>query len=322
MPARSHEKPTTIQQWHRRLCHFGTRTIKEMASKGLVDGLSIIGPDAEVTGICEDCVYGKQTNRPYDEKVEPETELLERVHLDLWGPARVESVGGAKHPGIIPAERWFNKRQDVSHLRPIGSDAYAKIPKEVNPSKLDTVSIKYTLIGYYGRDAYKLLNTTTGEVIKSRNVVFEEGLGHRTQVNRVALHDEPIFEDELSPDEPHGTRHVDLLQAPVLPNGEDIPENVEGRIVVNHPYPIAPRHRAGVNNQPPRQSKPAQPTQQGQSSQPQEPELPRRSSRVANPSAASKDSAEFEAREETARKEKEDWATSRVAHGELSIRPH
>ncbi|PPQ91524.1 hypothetical protein CVT25_008792 [Psilocybe cyanescens] len=233
-----------------------------MASKGLVNGLHITNLNVEMPGICEDCVYSKQTNRPYDKKVEPETKLLEQVHLDLWGPAQVESVGGAKyalvftdgassfhkeyflsekssdatiqavkefkaeaetqtgkkikcfrmdmgkefltstlaafckehriwiempapyaHSGIIPAERWFNKRQDISHLRPIGSDAYTKIPKEVNPSKLDTVSIKYVLIGYYGRDTYKLLNKATGEVVKSRNVVFEEGIGHHTQVS-------------------------------------------------------------------------------------------------------------------------------------------
>lgn len=89
-PAKSHEKPTTIDQWHRRFCHFGERTIKEMSTKGLVDGLDILKPEKdEAIGLCEDCIFGKQTNRPYDEKVVPEKEVLERVHMDLWGPARV-----------------------------------------------------------------------------------------------------------------------------------------------------------------------------------------------------------------------------------------
>ncbi|KAF8161029.1 hypothetical protein B0H34DRAFT_673077 [Crassisporium funariophilum] len=35
-----------------------------------------------------------------------------------------------QHPGQIPAERWLGKWQDVFHLHPIGSAAYAKIPKE------------------------------------------------------------------------------------------------------------------------------------------------------------------------------------------------
>ncbi len=79
MPARSHEKATSIENWHRRFCHFGTRSIKDMSSKDLVDGLDIT-PDKELLGSCEDCIFGKQTSRPYDEIVTPETELLERVH--------------------------------------------------------------------------------------------------------------------------------------------------------------------------------------------------------------------------------------------------
>ncbi len=56
----------------------------------------------------------------------------------------------------IPAQEWDKdgKRQNVSHLRPFGSTAYAKIPTEIGASKLDRVSIKYSLIGYYGRDGY------------------------------------------------------------------------------------------------------------------------------------------------------------------------
>ncbi len=66
-------------------------------TKQLVDGLDIVPGMKEATGMCEDCIYGKQTNRPYDEVVTPETEMLERVHMDLWGPARVTSTGGAKY---------------------------------------------------------------------------------------------------------------------------------------------------------------------------------------------------------------------------------
>ncbi len=138
--------------------------------------------------------------------------------------------------------------QDVSHLHAIGSIAYAKIPKEVNPSKLDTVSVKYTLIGYYGHDAYKLLDQATGDIIKAHNVVFEEGTGHRTLFQQDALRDEPIFDGELDEEPNHpvtksGTPTVEnTTPAPNTP--EQIP-NI-GR-VVTQPYPIAPRHRAAHN---------------------------------------------------------------------------
>jgi hypothetical protein len=432
MPAKSHEKPTSIDQWHRRFCHFGTRTIKEMSSKGMVDGLQI-RDGKEVIGMCEDCIYGKQTNRPYDEKVTPETEVLARVHMDLWGPARVTSVGGAayalimtdgassyrkeyflseksadstlkaiteykaeaelqtgkkikcfrfdmgkeflnrtcetfcktngiriespapyahsgngvpertnrtaleglrcvrsdsglpptywadilaaviyvmnlmpsrRHPGQIPAERWFEKRQDVSHLRPIGSAAYAKIPKEVNASKLDTTSIKYTLIGYYGRDAYKLLDRNTGIIIKARNVVFEEGTGHRTQPNQEPLHDDPIFGDEVIESQ------IPEKATQPNPNEESAPNPVPDPAApqVREPYPIAPRHRPtdSHNAQRPRN------VQLFNIQQPAIPDLPppppRRSARFSKQTAAAEASAESAEREMAARDRGDDWA--------------
>jgi len=45
-------------------------------------------------------------------------------------------------------------------------------------SKLYSISIKYTLIGYYSKSAYKLLNRITGNTIKSKDICFEEETGH------------------------------------------------------------------------------------------------------------------------------------------------
>ncbi|KAF5387409.1 hypothetical protein D9757_007833 [Collybiopsis confluens] len=93
--ARSHEKAVDIGTWHRRLAHVSIPRILRMASKNLVDGLHI--KSKKVLGMCEACLYGKATRRPFDEKVVHETEVLERVHLDLFGPARTRSRGGAEY---------------------------------------------------------------------------------------------------------------------------------------------------------------------------------------------------------------------------------
>jgi len=45
-------------------------------------------------------------------------------------------IPSACHPGLIPAERWSGKCQDVSHLCPFSCIAYAKIPVEIGISKL------------------------------------------------------------------------------------------------------------------------------------------------------------------------------------------
>jgi len=46
-------------------------------------------------GTCEDCIFGKMHARAYDEEVVHEAEILEHVHIDLWGPSPVMSAGGA-----------------------------------------------------------------------------------------------------------------------------------------------------------------------------------------------------------------------------------
>ena len=90
----------------------------------------------------------------------------------------VNFIPSAHNPGKIPVEVWTGKCQDVSHLRAIGSIVFAHIPPEIGTSKLAPCSIKYTMIGYHGRDAYRLYDRSSRCVIKARNVIFEEGEGH------------------------------------------------------------------------------------------------------------------------------------------------
>ncbi|GAW08070.1 retrotransposon Ty1-copia subclass [Lentinula edodes] len=47
--------------------------------------------------MCEDCIYGKATKHPFDEVLTHETEILERVHIDLFGPSRTRTRGGASY---------------------------------------------------------------------------------------------------------------------------------------------------------------------------------------------------------------------------------
>jgi len=60
----------------------------------------------------------------------------------LWADAAVmviylcNFVPSARHPGIVPAEQWTGKWQDISHFRPFGCTAYAKILAEIGISKL------------------------------------------------------------------------------------------------------------------------------------------------------------------------------------------
>ncbi|THH16291.1 hypothetical protein EW146_g4334 [Bondarzewia mesenterica] len=86
----SQSKAVDIAMWHRRLGHVGMQAAQRAAKA--VNGMDVkIG---EVVGICEDCMAGRQTHRPFDEVVERETEVGERIHGDLMGPMLTVSLGG------------------------------------------------------------------------------------------------------------------------------------------------------------------------------------------------------------------------------------
>ena len=100
MSACSHDKPVGIDPWHWRLGHAGISTIREMSKKAMVEELSVTG-DMDTPGQCKDCILGKHATCPYNEEVIPEKEVLEHVHINMWGPASVKSVGGASYLMVL-----------------------------------------------------------------------------------------------------------------------------------------------------------------------------------------------------------------------------
>ena len=92
-------QPTSLEQWHRRFTHCSPMTIQGMVKNNLVDGLKI--SDETLKGKCEDCILGRQTRRPFDGETEKNLAPLDLVAFDLWGPSRVQSVGGKLYLMII-----------------------------------------------------------------------------------------------------------------------------------------------------------------------------------------------------------------------------
>jgi hypothetical protein len=314
--------------WHRRLGHIPVDAIAKMFHDELVDGLKTTG-EAKLRAICEDCLYGKHTTHPFNNTVQRETDPLECIYVDIWGPASTQSAGGAKYfmlcidgatsyrkvyflssktaevtlkifkefhveserqtgrklkrvrldmgrewcntlwdryakeqgvildfatpyahqqngraersmrtlldmarsmladaglpqkywadavqtaayirnlvptsnsPAHVPAERWSQKRQDISHLRAFGCTCYAHVPVEISPSKLAPRSVKLTMIGYFEHAGYKLLDKSTGKTFRSRDVVFDEQPPHYSTDDAVTYTsgDEPISANDLT----------------------------------------------------------------------------------------------------------------------------
>lgn len=76
------------------MLYHGIDRINTLVNGKLVDGLNVKKGE-HLGGRCEPCILGNQKRRPFDADVAPETVVLARVMVDIWGPARVRSIGGS-----------------------------------------------------------------------------------------------------------------------------------------------------------------------------------------------------------------------------------
>ena len=84
---------TDTTLWHHRLGHMSEKGMQILQSRKLLPGLKHI--DLE---FCEHCVYGKHKRvRFLRVGKEKKSEKLELVHIDVWEPAQVSSLGGSKY---------------------------------------------------------------------------------------------------------------------------------------------------------------------------------------------------------------------------------
>ena len=84
---------TDTSLWHRRLGHMSEKGMKMLLSKGKLPELKSIDFD-----MCESCLLGKQKKVSFLKTGKtPKAEKLELVHIDLWEPSPVTSLGGSRY---------------------------------------------------------------------------------------------------------------------------------------------------------------------------------------------------------------------------------
>ena len=77
--------------WHRRYGHLKNTNLQQLSQKELMLGLPHILP----TGVCEGCLFGKQTKHHFPKgQAKRATAPIELVHADLCGPMQTQSLGG------------------------------------------------------------------------------------------------------------------------------------------------------------------------------------------------------------------------------------
>ena len=79
--------------WHQRLGYMSEKDMKMLVSKGKIQELK----NMEV-GFCEPCVLGKQKRVIFAKSGNvPKVKKLELVHVDVYGPTSVASLGGSRY---------------------------------------------------------------------------------------------------------------------------------------------------------------------------------------------------------------------------------
>ena len=90
----------TCWLWHRRLGHIHFDLISKLNRKQLVRGLPLI--KCEKGKICDACQHGKQSKCSFPLIKEVSTSRpLELLHLDLFGPTQIASIGGMRYCFVI-----------------------------------------------------------------------------------------------------------------------------------------------------------------------------------------------------------------------------
>ncbi|CAI7784824.1 unnamed protein product [Closterium sp. NIES-53] len=79
---------------HHRLGHTAPTTLQQMARGNSVLGLEIGGGSTDCSP-CEPCLLGKSARKPFPHEASRALGPLDEVHMDLWGPVRTPSLGGA-----------------------------------------------------------------------------------------------------------------------------------------------------------------------------------------------------------------------------------
>ncbi|GJS70663.1 retrovirus-related pol polyprotein from transposon TNT 1-94 [Tanacetum coccineum] len=86
--------------WHRRLSHLNFDTINLLSKKDIVNGL----PKSKyvMVQLYPSCEMGKAKRSTFKTKIVPSSKgRLNLLHLDLYGPMRIESINGKKYILVI-----------------------------------------------------------------------------------------------------------------------------------------------------------------------------------------------------------------------------
>jgi len=90
-------KQVDILTLHKQLGHISADTIRALVLNNAVTGLQLMNPNTSFT--CNSCKYAKATRKPINKEwtSKPAKAFGDEIHLDLWGPSPISTIGGHKY---------------------------------------------------------------------------------------------------------------------------------------------------------------------------------------------------------------------------------
>ncbi|CAI6006195.1 unnamed protein product [Closterium sp. NIES-65] len=160
----------TLKMWHNRLAHANYDSVKELANKGLAKGFDVIaGNDGK--GVCAACVKGKMARKPFGSRTSPlAKDPLALVHMDVCGPMRHASKGGARFLLVILDNAT---RMCWTRLLKAKGDAAKAIQEWALDLQPKARAAIYLGIAANER-AWRVWDSDEKRVVTSRDVIFDE----------------------------------------------------------------------------------------------------------------------------------------------------
>lgn len=163
-----------VHEWHLVLAHKNLADIRRMKSKGLRIR------DCECSDVCESCIKGKMSIKPFPKKSSPITELLECVTTDVCGPLSKASLGGSRY--FITFTDVFSKYTEVYFMK-TKDEAFSLIKHYVEKVKNQLGKKPKVMRSDRGKEYF---NKDVLNYLSSEGISFQCTVGYAPQQNGVS----------------------------------------------------------------------------------------------------------------------------------------
>ena len=196
--ANSVSQTLSITELHRKMGHINHEDLRRLIKDGMVTGLNVdLNSKPE---FCEACIKAKSDRKPFPKKSNTTySKYGEKVVADLWGPARVDSLGGNKYYSLF---KDLASREERVYFLKTKSEAL-------------TTYKKYEAWVSLQRDSrIKVFGCDRGGEFMSKD--FSTHLEHMGTIRHLTIHDSPASNGAVE----HGNRtHLNNARAMMIAAG-------------------------------------------------------------------------------------------------------